>query len=139
MADDPLAAYRRTPLPATPETEAPEVYAAFGTKDRVPRLRIRSSAAPIHAPGYNILLDVVYDAEGTNFMLVYTMLLVLVRGRNLQKAVYAIENGMADFIQAYDANRWAQPADTGAAFIESIEVRIKDEPPPGSADAAAIH
>ena len=102
-------------------------YAAFGTKDKVQRLRIRSTAAPVHAPGYNILLDVVYDGEhGTNFMLVYTVLMVLVRGKNLQKTVFAIENGMADYIQEYDLKRWPEPTDATAPFIESIEVKVID-------------
>ena len=130
MDNDLLAQYRRTPPSRAAGLGVPqgsEEYSAFGTKDKVQRLRIRSTTAPVHSPGYNILLDVVYDGDhGTNFVLVYTVLMVLVRGKNLQKAVFAIENGMADFIQQFDPERWAEPADSNAAFIESIEVKVVD-------------
>jgi hypothetical protein len=103
----------------------PAGYVAFGTKDKVNRLRIRSAMAPVQSPGYNILLNITYDGDyGTNFVLLYTVLMVLVRGKNLQKLVYAIENGMADFIQEYDPDRWPKPADANAAIIDSIEVRV---------------
>ncbi len=90
MADDLLAQYRRTPPQSPVGRVAPtdsDEYAAFGVRSGgAHRLRIRSLSAPVNAPGYNILLNVVYDgAQGTNFMLVYTVLMVLVQGKNLQK------------------------------------------------------
>jgi hypothetical protein len=130
MADDPLSQFRKTPIVpkggVMPPTEADE-YAAFGTKDKVHRLKIRSSPILVHSPGYNLLLDVVYDGQhGTQFILVYTVLLVLVQGKNLQKVVFAVENGMADFIQAFDPERWQKPQDETAAFIESIEIQVTE-------------
>src|SRR5580698_5584479 len=114
MPDDPLAQYRRTspnPVGRVVPTDTDE-YTAFGTKDKVHRLRIRSLTAPVNSPGYNILLNVVYDGEqGTHFMLVYTVLMVLVRGQNLQKLVFAIENGHADYIQQFDPARWQKPTE----------------------------
>ena len=128
MPDDPLAEFRKTPPAprggAIPPKGADE-YVAFGTKDKVNRLRIRSVMAPVNAPGYHILLNVVYDGEyGTNFVLLYTVLMVLVRGKNLQKVVFAIENGQADFIQEFDPDKWQKPTDANAAIIESIEIKI---------------
>ena len=126
MPDDPLAQYRRTPsspVGRVVPTDGSE-YVAFGTKDKVHRLRIRSLTAPVNSPGYNILLNVVYDGEqGTHFMLVYTVLMVLVRGQNLQKLVFAIENGHADYIQQFDPARWQKPTEADATIIDSIEVR----------------
>ena len=128
MPDDPLAEFRKTP-PAPRGGPIPpkgtDEYVAFGTKDKVNRLRIRSVMAPVNAPGYHILLNVVYDGEyGTNFVLLYTVLMVLVRGKNLQKVVFAIENGQADFIQEFDPDKWQKPTDANAAIIESIEIKI---------------
>ena len=128
MPDDPLAEFRKTP-PAPRGGPIPpkgtDEYVAFGTKDKVNRLRIRSVMAPVNAPGYHILLNVVYDGEyGTNFVLLYTVLMVLVRGKNLQKVIFAIENGMADFIQEFDPDKWQKPTDANAAIIESIEIKI---------------
>lgn len=126
MTDDLLAPYRKTPT--TPVGRAvptdSDEYTAFGVRSGgAHRLRIRSLAAPVNSPGYNILLNVVYDGEGTNFMLVYTVLMVLVKGRNLQKLTFAIENGHADYIQQFDPAKWQKPAAADAAVIDSIEVR----------------
>jgi hypothetical protein len=130
MANDPLSQFRKAPADSTggtiPPTGADE-YAAFGTKDKVHRLKIRSNPTLVHSPGYNLLLDVVSDGQhGTNFVLVYTVLLVMVRGRNLQKMVFAIENGMADFIQQFDPERWQKPTDADAPLIESIEIQVTE-------------
>jgi hypothetical protein len=140
MANDPLSQFRKTPTAsnggAVPPTEADE-YAAFGTKDRVRRLRIRSTAAPVNAPGYNILLNVVSDGQdGSNFILVYSVLLVLVRGKNLQKMVFAIENEMADYIQEFDPDKWQKPTDATAPLIESIEIKVVER---GSSNTDTQH
>ena len=130
MAHDPLAPYRKTPVQSSGGTVPPtgvEEYEAFGTKDKVRRLRIRSLAAPVNAPGYNILLNIIYDGQQcTHFILVYSVLVVRVQGRNLQKLVYAIENEMADYIQEFDPDRWEKPKDETAPFIESIEVVVQE-------------
>ena len=133
---DPLAQFRRKPIAgvgtsrATPTGQSDE-YVAFDAKDRLDRLRIRRAMAPTRAPGYAYLLDVVYDGPyGTNFVLVFTFMVVLVRGRNLQPVVAALEGGMAEFIQEFDPDRWKAPADPNAPFIESIEVVVKEEGPP---------
>jgi len=128
---DPLAQFRKTPQTPAPGPTTPpkdtDAYAAFGTKDKVFRLRIRRAMAPTRSPGYAYLLDVVYDGSyGTNFVLVYTFLMVLVRGKNLQALVFALENGMVDFIQEFDPDRWAKPTDETAPFIESIEVVVQE-------------
>lgn len=128
MQHDPLAQYRRRPPPPgyEPPPNEPEKYMAFDTKDKVYRLRIRSADDSIYAPGYNILLNLLYDKQGTHFILTYTVMMVLVRGKNLQKVVFAIENGMADFIQEFDFKRWPEPTDATAPFIESIEVKVNE-------------
>ncbi len=124
MAHDPLAQYRKAPagLGTTPPAE-PEGYIAFAAKDNVQRLRIRSRSEPVNSPGYNLLLNVIYDEAGTHIIIVYTVLMVLVRGRNLQKVIFAIENNMADFIQEFDSQRWQKPPDSTAPIIDAIEIR----------------
>jgi hypothetical protein len=128
---DPLAQFRKTPVvsggagPSKPKES--DEYLAFGAKDKVSRLRIRRAMAPTRSPGYAYLLDVVYDGSfGTNFVLVYTFLMVLVRGKNLQTLVFALENGNVDFIQEFDPDRWGKPKNETAAFIESIEVVVQE-------------
>jgi hypothetical protein len=129
---DPLAQFRKKPVvPAGPTTTGQtDGYVAFDAKDKVERLRIRRAMAPTRSPGYAYLLDVVYDGPyGTNFVLVYTFLMVLVRGKNLQPVIAALEGGMADFIQEFDPDRWARPTDPAAPVIESIEVVVQESGP----------
>jgi hypothetical protein len=126
MQHDPLAQFRKKPLPpvSEPPPDEPEKYLAFETKDKVYRLRIRGADDSIYAPGYNILLNLLYDKQGTHFILTYSVMMVLVRGKNLQKVVFAIENGMADYIQEFDPDQWQKPTDANAAIIESMEIKI---------------
>src|SRR5436190_184151 len=84
IMSDPLAHFRKKPGPggeARPTAQEPDEYVAFGAKDKVERLRIRRAFAPTRSPGYAYLLDIAYDGPfGTNFVLVYTFLMVMVRG-----------------------------------------------------------
>lgn len=129
---DPLAHFRKKPpggSEAPPTGNEPEDYAAFGAKDKVERLKIRRAWGSTRSPGYAYLLDMAYDGSfGTNFVLVYTfmMVMVMVRGKNLQPLIMALEISTADFIQEFDPERWPKPKDPAAPFIESIEVVVKE-------------
>ena len=141
MAVDPLASFRKKPAPAgsgpvlassTPPKEA-SGYVAFEGKDKVPRLRIRRANAQTQSPGYAFLLNIAYDGDfGTNFVLFYTFMAVLVEGRNLQTLISALELGNVDFMQEFDPDLWEKPTDDKAAFIESIKVVVQ-----GTTDAMA--
>jgi hypothetical protein len=130
--NDPLAAFRKKPAGAVAESPPPkgtDEYVAFDAKDKVARLRIRQATDNIltRSPGYCYLLDVVSSGENvTEIVLVYTFLMVLVRGSNLQPVLTALEMSTADFIQEFDASRWPKPKDAKAPFIESIEVIVKE-------------
>jgi hypothetical protein len=130
---DPFAPYRKKPLSEAEETPPPkggDEYLAFDAKDKVDRLRIRRASAPTRAPGYAYLLDLVYDGPyGTEIVLVYTFLMVIVRGKNLLPVVMAIEMGTADYIQQFDADRWQRPKDDKAPIIDSIEVIVQENGP----------
>jgi hypothetical protein len=144
MADR-LEQFRKTPIvksgPSTPSKDKDE-YVAFEAKDRVARLKIRRANAPTRSPAYDYLLDVVYDGEfGTNFVLVYTFMVVLVRGKNLQPVTLALEAGTADFIQEFDSDKWQKPTNAAAPFIESIEVVVKENGPAigDTEDSGTVH
>ncbi len=106
-------------------------YEAFDGKDRVERLQIKRVMGATHAPSYNYLLNISYDGEyGTNFVLTYSFaLMVQARGRNLQNVVGAIEKGYCKFIQQFDPDEHAPPAE-GEPVIEVLDVVVK-----ASADA----
>ena len=129
--NDPLSKYRNKAASAagsfaTPD--GPEEYAAFATKDRVERLKIKCANQPTRAPGYDNLLEIVYDGRiGTNFVLSFSWLMVLVRGKNLQPVIMALLAGTADFIQEFDPDIWEKPSDAKRPFIESIEVVVHEK------------
>ena len=131
--NDPLAQFRKRPAGTSADTPPPkssDEYVAFDAKDKVDRLKIRRANDPTRSPGYAYLLDIVYDGPyGTNFVLVFTFLMVLVRGKNLQSVVMALEMGTVDFIQEFDPERWQVPSDEKAPFIESIEVIVQESGP----------
>src|SRR5580698_5764189 len=122
MSEDKLARFRGLPVTGATKAaqEETDEYSAFGAKDKPSRLRIRCAAQPTISIRNDLLLTVTYDElEGTNFVLLYQVLLVMVRGRNLKELIQALENDNAHFIQEFNPHRWAKPADGKAAFIES--------------------
>ena len=129
--NDPLAKYRTKAASASVSYAAPDgpdEYAAFATKDRVERLKIKCANQPTRAPGYDNLLEIVYDGRiGTNFVLSFSWLMVLVRGKNLQPVIMALLAGTADYIQEFDPDIWEKPSDAKKPFIESIEVVVHEK------------
>ena len=137
---DPLAQYRRKPpvtaagtagaTGQTPPPKGPDGYVAFDTKDRVARLKIFKKNYPTHTPGYHYLLDVVYSGQNvTQIVLVFTFLMVFIKGKNLQPIVSALELGTADFIREFDPATWPKPDDSQATVIENINVAVKENGP----------
>ena len=134
---DPLAPFRKKPVEPVEAGETKPTapggrssYQAFDAKDKVDRLKVRRANAPTRSPGYNYLLDIAYDGPyGTNFVLIFTFMMVLVRGKNLQGVVTALEMGTADFIQEFDPDLWDKPTDPESAIIDSIEVVVQESAP----------
>jgi len=136
--NDPLAQFRRKPSASagmsgtgqTPPPKSPDGYVAFDTKDRVARLKIFKKNYPTHTPGYHYLLDVVYSGQNvTQIVLVFTFLMVFIKGKNLQPIVSALELGTADFIREFDPATWPKPDDSQATVIENINVAVKENGP----------
>jgi hypothetical protein len=129
MMTDPLAPYRRNKKTVTEPPKEPAGYVAFGGKDRVERLKIRRVKELTHAPSYLHLQNLSYDGEhGTNCALIFDFMCVLIRGKNLQGLVAALESGTVDFIQEFNPDLWPKPADN-LPLIESIEIMQPDENP----------
>ncbi len=135
--NDPLAQFRKkTPSEAAMSVGGDE-YVAFAAKDRVERLKIKRANSPTHAPGYSYLLDIIYDGnDGTDFVLIYTILGVKVTGRNLQPVIMALLAGTADYIQEYDRAKWKKPVDANAPLIESVEIVVQDNAQPAAQTGA---
>lgn len=130
--NDPLAKFRKPAADFTPPNDG-DGYVAFAAKDRVERLKIKRANNATHAPGYNYLLNIIYDGNhGTSIALVYTILGVKVTGKNLQPVIMALLAGTADYIQEFDRSQWPKPTDPKAPIIESIEVLDVDNAQPSA-------
>ena len=126
---DPLAPYRRNKTTVTEPPKEPAGYVAFGGKDRVERLKIRFAKERTHAPSYLHLQNLTYDGQhGTSCVLIFDFMCVLMRGKNLQGLVAALENGTVDFIQEFNPDLWPKP-DEKSPLIESIKIMQPDENP----------
>jgi hypothetical protein len=132
MSDDPLAEFRptgskpkstaRRAKPGDPESR---VYEAFNSRDnqRRHRLNIRRKGGMSHAPGYNFIVDICYDQDNySGIMLVLSMMIVKVKGRNLKPIVDSLLLGTCQYIQEFRDDLFDKPQDASAPFIEAIEV-----------------
>jgi hypothetical protein len=114
---DPLETFRRKPAassplraPATPTGKEP--YLAFATKDKLGRLDIRSRDGLSHAPAYNYLLEVSYDRRlYTSALLVFSFMLVKIKGKNLRTIIEAIKLHTCEFIAEFDPQQFDGPTD----------------------------
>jgi hypothetical protein len=70
---------------------------------------------------------VVYSGQNvTQIVLVFTFLMVFIKGKNLQPIVSALELGTADFIREFDPATWPKPDDAQATVIENIKTVVKE-------------
>ena len=130
---DPLAKFRgRTPEAGASPTRpllpgGAEGYEAFRAVDRRQyRLAIRPANGGWERVTYSYLLRIVEDGGlGTQICLVYTFMVVIIKGRNLNAVADAIDAESCLFVQEYDSVRWQKPADASAPFIDSIEIHAE--------------
>ena len=129
--EDIIDQHRKKPLnSSTKPPKGPKEYVAFDAKDKVLCLTLLRQKDPARSPQYAYKMDVVYDdAQFTNFVIVYTYMLVLVRGFNLEPVIAALKMNTADFIQEFDPLKWEKPKDPTAPFIKSIEVVLNERGP----------
>jgi hypothetical protein len=126
--------------PPPPSPPAREEYVAFAAKDKTLFLDIRLAKPPFQSPRNTLLVNVAHDGpSGTNFLVTYTTMSILVQGRNLQEIVYAIQNLQAAYIQEFDPDRWLKPENNKAPFIESIEVHFHGDTTGANKSEAARH
>jgi hypothetical protein len=101
-------------------------YQAFDAKDRSKIIRIRRTNGTHHAPANTYLLDVVSDGgKNLELAIIYSFMVVKIRGRNLHHLQLAIEKRECDFIQNYDPLIFAPP-ESDEAVIDEIEVVTRE-------------
>lgn len=102
-------------------------YVAFQLRDNAERLQIRRAKDPARFPAYSYLLDISYDPfHQSAFTLIYTFMIVEVRGWNLEPVVHAISYGNCDRLYEFDKRQHDKPAE-GEPLIEFIEITTADE------------
>jgi hypothetical protein len=131
MAVDHLAKFRKgtsdKPAAAEPTQETGGLlsYVAFEAKDKIKRLEIRRVMGAYRTPAYAYLLDIVFDGlHGTELVLLYSFMMIKIKGENLHPVTLAIQKGNCDFIQDFDPRAFAGPA-PDAPRIDHIEIIVK--------------
>lgn len=100
-------------------------YLAFNVRDRTKYLEIKTTRGINRAPAYAYLLDVISDGErGTEISLLFSFMVVDIRGKNLQDVAHSLAMRGCAFIQDFDPKVFAQP-EPSAAIIEAIEIVVK--------------
>jgi len=100
-------------------------YLAFNAQDRNKNLEIKTAKGINRAPAYAYLLDVLSDGQrGTEISLLFSFMVIDIRGKNLQEAAHALAMRGCAFIQEFDPKAFTQP-EPSAAIIESIEIVVK--------------
>jgi hypothetical protein len=128
MAYDPLAKWRRQQSPSTEAQPTDNtVYEAYKADRAMERLEIRRSGQLAYVVAYRYLLYMTHDEQkGTTINLVFSFMVVEIRGRNLQPVMNAIADGRCDFIRDFDARAYPPPA-PDQSIIESIKITTQKE------------
>jgi hypothetical protein len=101
-------------------------YLAFDAKDRSHYFEIRTARGVNRAPAYAYLLDVISDGErGTEISLLFSFMVVDIRGKNLKAVTHSLINRECSFIQDYSSQKFAPPK-PDEAVIESIEITARE-------------
>jgi hypothetical protein len=98
-------------------------YQAFATKDRLKSLQIKRKGE-VQAPAYAYLLNVISDDErGEEIALIYSFMLVKIRGKHLQEVAQALIMHQCHFISEYNPDKHPQP-EPSEPLISSIEIVV---------------
>ena len=121
--NDPLAKFRKElPKSGVVKPVGEGEYLAFEGIDKASRLTIKRANDPACCPFYLDITDIRYDDEfWTNFVLVMSYkMFFTVEGKNLRPIVEGLKMGMVNYIQEFNPDKWKQPTDPDAPFIERI-------------------
>jgi hypothetical protein len=132
MEEDLIKAFRRAGTQRRVErTENPttlswrEIYIAFTTKTRTARVDIRTRLGSAHALNYSYIIDVMYEQDGTDLVLVLSFMILRIHGRGLAPLADALRQQLCDRLIEFDPDRYTAPTDPEAPVIESIDIKIR--------------
>jgi hypothetical protein len=103
----------------------PEAYVAFTTKTKPARVDIRTKLGSAHALNYSYIIDVMYEQDGTDLVLVLSFMILRIHGRGLLPLADVLRQQLCDRLIEFDPNRHEIPADPQATFIDSIDIKVR--------------
>jgi hypothetical protein len=116
----------RNSAPASPSAGGIPAYRAFEAKDRLKCLEIRLAKGIHRAPAYAYLLDVISDGgRGTEISLLFSFMVVDIRGRNLQRVAHSLVKRECAMLAEFDARLFTPPAPE-EPLIERIDITVRD-------------
>lgn len=100
-------------------------YQAFDAKDRPECVELRLANGIHRAPTYTYLLDVISDGwQGTEISLLFSFMMVEIRGRNLQSVARSLVKRECAGLYEFNPERFTPPA-PDAPVIERMEIVVK--------------
>jgi hypothetical protein len=102
-----------------------EPYVAFTTKTRPARVDIRTKLGSAHALNYSYIIDVMYELDGTELVLVLSFMILRIHGRGLVPLADALKQHLCDRLIEFNSNCHQVPADPQAPFIDSIDIKVR--------------
>ena len=119
-----------------PQEEDGKSYLAYRPTTKARRLMVRRAREAHRAPGYQYLVDVMWDGDkGEQIGLVFSHTTILVSGKNLQDLAQQLAGEKVQFIQEFDPKRWPMPA-ADEPVITSIEYTSRVTGPLSGEDQA---
>jgi len=124
------------PAEDLPQEEDGKSYLAYRPTTKARRLMVRRAREAHRAPGYQYLVDVMWDGDkGEQIGLVFSHTTILVSGKNLQDLAQQLAGEKVQFIQEFDPKRWPMPA-ADEPVITSIEYTSRVTGPLSGEDQA---
>lgn len=121
-AERPADRRRAEPEPSRLDAPDDRTYTAFEIRENAERLHLKCATGPSRFPGYNYLLDIVYDHDfGSIFTLIYSFMVVEVTGKNLGPIVHAISFRNCDRVREFHRKLYDPPI-AGEPIVEMIKI-----------------
>lgn len=143
MGDSILKKYGLEPKAGLPSSVEPpeddifpqegDAYLAYRPGSKVRRLMVLQHRRLHRAPGYQYLVEVMWEEDGTRIGLVFSHATVLIRGRNLGDLARQLAMEKVQFIQEFNSQKWKKPT-AHEPIIESIEYVSRVEMLPSNED-----
>lgn len=107
--------------------EAKDTYIPYETSTHPQeRMQIIRYGDTMHYPSYRYLMDIIHTESYDGIVLVYSFMIIKIRGENLQDLIEHIAFSEVTYIQKFDSRKWPRPP-KGQTIIEDMDVVVRND------------